>query len=139
MDKREKAKVITKIVFKSLWILISLGLWIFGIAIFINAINSGEYFVGWFGWCMLCTPAVLGSILATMVRGTRIGWRDGANTYSATVDSTSVTVQNHPLRGALIGLVGGLIGGVLVGPITLAIKTIGNIRDLVDWIRYLKG
>lgn len=139
MDKREKAKTIAGIVFKSLWILISLGLWIFGITVFIDYINSEAGVLGWFVWGLICTPAILGSVFGTAVGTTRSGWRSGANTYSATVDSNSVTVENHPFRGAITGFIGGLLAGVAMGPITLTFKTIRNIRDLIDMIRYLNG
>ena len=111
----EKVKGITKIIFKALWILISLGLWIYGITMFIENINAGTPLIGWFIWGLICTPAILGIVLGTAI-------------------TTTGSVKDK-----ITGFIGGLLGGIAIGPITLALKTIINFRNLIDMIRYSEG
>ena len=126
MEKIEKAKKITGIVFYSIWMVVALGLWIFGLYGFIDSFESIGGFGGWVVWGILCIPAIIVPIIKMMVQGAKDGWKQGANEYSASFIGNTMYVENHPLRGALLQLVANLIISVLAGPILLAINIVKN-------------
>ncbi|MBO5906592.1 MAG: hypothetical protein J6Q85_00365 [Clostridia bacterium] len=134
MEKFEKAKKISVIVFYSIWLVVALSLWIFGLTMFME--HSG--FESWVIWGAACVVPIIIPILKMTFDQAKKGARDGANEYSASVVGNTVYVENHPIRGAISGLIGGIFGGLLVGPIMLAIYIIKNALALITAILELK-
>lgn len=134
MDNLKKTKTIGGIVFYSIWLVISLVLWIGGLGEFREALNGDDAFATWFVWGALCIIPIIIPVFKMIFASTKDGARDGANTYSASVTGNTVQVQNHPIRGAIYGLIGGIIGGLLVGPVVLALYIIANTGKLLSMI-----
>ena len=126
MEKIEKAKKITGIVFYSIWMVIALALWIFGLCAFISSLKSADGFMGWFLWGLLCIPGIIIPIIKMMVQGAKDGWKQGANEYSASVIGNTMYVENHPFRGALLQLLVNGIISIFAGPILLALNIVKN-------------
>lgn len=135
MKGSTKAKVVSSIVFKSIWLVLAIGLWIGGLVAF----NSNEdKLAGWFIWGGLCSICVIWTLLKNAGKSAKKGARDGANDYTITDHGSHYVVENHPLRGAIIGFVGGLIGGVAIGQILVPIFVIKNTIALISSLKMLK-
>jgi len=139
MDKLEKAKKISGIVFYGIWLVVSLLLWIAGLMIFLNYMGSGDEFIYWFLWGILCVFPIIIPILKEAFDSAKKGARDGANRYTATQSGNTIHIENHPFRGAIKGFLVGIIAGILIGPVLLVIYFIKNILTLIDLCRDLKN
>lgn len=136
MSEKAKFKVSAKMIFKIIWIVLAITLWTIGCVMFAKA--QQDKFLYWFYWGALCSICIIGTVLKGASKQGRIGRAKGANDYTASVSGNTVTVENHPLRGAIIGFIGGLLGGILAGPIVLIIYMIKNIIELVKLIKTAK-
>lgn len=143
MDNLEKTKRIGGIVFYSIWLFVSLVLWFSGLGMFLEAMNGDDAFTTWIIWGALCIFPIILPIFKMIAGSAKDGARRGANDYSASVVGNSVYVENHPFRGALIGLGVGIFGGLLAGPIMLAFYVIKNTAKLVsiivEFVKAVKG
>ncbi len=138
MEKFEKAKRISGVVFNAIWLAIALFMWVGGLVSFLEMkANSG--FGAWLMWGVLCAIPIIIPILRSAFAQGKSGARDGANEYSASVIGNTVYVENHPIRGAILGFIGGLIGGVLIGPVILPIYVIKTVIKLISGIIELKN
>ncbi len=123
---------------KIFWVIFCMLLWITGLIIFIINCNSGvEYgwllgFIIWGAFCSICT---IKSLMSSAIAGGKEGRKQGANDFTVTDKGSHYVVQNHPLRGAIIGFIGGLLGGFIIGPIVVPINTI---RDIIVIVRISK-
>ena len=134
MNKTEKTKSIISLSLKTAWLVAGIVLWILGLFMFLDH----KEFLRWMAWGILCTPFIIPFLISMISDGAKSGRHQGANSYTAKDCGTHIRVENHPLRGALVGGVIGLVIGVLAGPIfypiTAAKKTIslvGNIKSFV--------
>lgn len=143
MDNLEKTKRIGGIVFYAIWLVIALALWFGGMGMFLERMNGDDAFTSWIIWGAMCIFPIIIPIIKMIAGSTKDGARQGANEYSASVAGNSVYVENHPFRGAIIGLAVGIFGGLLVGPIMLAFYVIKNlakmIKMIVDFVKAVKG
>lgn len=89
MDFFDKAKIIAKIILRTLWLLVSISLWLFGLYVFIQNIQSGQALLGWFLWALLSTPT----------------------TFFITLKFVPTTSVNY-----ITGAIWGLLGGIVIGP-----------------------
>ena len=116
-----------RIVGRLIWIILNVALWVTGLILFIYNINYGDWLIGYLIWGGLCTICTFKSMWSSARGQGKSGRARGANTYSVTDNGSHYTVQNHPVRGAIIGFLGGLIGGFLVGPVIVPIIMIKNL------------
>ena len=128
MNKREKAKLIFNIVFYSIWLIFALVLWIHGLTKFRETSDFGT----WVAWGAICIFPIIIPILKLVFSSAKDGMRNGANEYTASVSGNNIYIRNHPIRGAVIGLLAGVFGGLLVGPVMLAIYILKNIFELLS-------
>ena len=132
MDKFERAKIITKVVWNSILIVVGVTLWISGLVFFRDM--ETLKLLGWFCWGIVTTPFIIPFVIQMIKSSARDGKRDGANTYTATQIGNTVTVSNNPLGGMISGALLGLIGGVLAGPIITPIFSVKRIIDVANYI-----
>lgn len=133
MEKFGKAKLITSVVWNSIWLVGGIFFWIVGL---VGFIENTEFLI-WLVWGILCTPFIIPVVIKLIKDQAKEGRREGANTYTATRIGNTVTVQNNPLGGAIKGGIAGLIGGVLMGPIFLPLTALNKGIDLVKNIMIL--
>lgn len=131
--KQAKARII----FVAIWLVIAFLFFFAGLDMFLSAKERG--FGDWMMWGFMCCIPIIGTVLRGVISGAKKGWNDGANQYTATVSDTHVTVENHPFRGAVLGIIGSIIGGCLAGPVLLGLYIIINIILLVQAILYIKN
>ena len=135
-DVRSKKK--SAIVFHSVWLAISLVLWIVGLTTFINGLESEDAFLYWILWGVLCTIPILLPILRFAKGRAHDGAVRGSNEYTASVSGNTVYVQNHPWKGAIFGAIVGLFVGILAGPVALVVYMLKNISTIVKTASDLK-
>lgn len=142
MNKKQVVKLVFSLIFTSIWMIVALILWFMGFNFFREELNGGDAFGAWFFWGALCVIPILFPIMKSVFSSAKSGARQGARTYSASWSGNTVTVQNHPIRGAIYGFIGGIIGGVLGGPLLLAIYVIVNtiklITTIIELVREVK-
>ena len=128
--KKQRAKLIASIVFLGIWFILALSIGLGAMSMW----SEDKTFENWIIWGVLCTIPVIIPILKFVFESAREGARRGANDYTVTVTSSSVTVQNHPIRDALISLVLSVILSIVAGPFVLAFYVIKNIIKLIKTI-----
>ena len=151
-----KGKIIWKLVWQIIWWVFAAALWTVGLILFLQTIKNYEgqadadkwigYLTGWAIWGGLCAVATLRDSLANVFgqasKQGRKGAIRGANDYTVTDNGSSYTVENHPMRGGILGFIGGLIGGVIgtvvAGPISIPLKLIRKITTIVKTGKQLK-
>ena len=133
----EKAKLIAGLVFNSIWLLVSVLLWIFGLIGFIEMVDS-EGFSAWAIWGFMCAIPIAGSILKMAISAGRSNARDGERVYSAEVVGNTVYFRNHAWSYGFWGFVISLIVGVILGQVILPIFIIRAIKYIVNASRILK-
>ena len=133
MEKFEKAKIITSVVWNSIWLVAGIFFWIIGLIAFIEEPEFGI----WFIWGIFCTPFIIPIVIKFIKDQAKQGKRDGANRYTARQIGNTVYVENNPLGGAIMGGIIGLIGGILAGPIFLPLSALEKIATLVKNISIL--
>lgn len=138
MKKTQKALLISKIVFKAIWLAFAILFWVVGLLMFLSQRDIGEGFGGWLFWGGFCIFPCLIDVIKGVIDSAKQGWNDGANDYSASVSDTHVTVQNHPFRGAILGIISGIFGGLLIGPVLVVIKVLKAIIDIIKTIITLR-
>lgn len=137
MEQKEKSKKVTKIVFNCIWLVISLILWICGLIAFLEK-KDQDALGAWLSWGGICVIPVLIPILKWSLHSGKTGARDGANTYTATDNGDSIHIQNHPIRGAIVGFLVGLALGILAGPAVLGFYIVKITIETVKTIIYVK-
>ncbi len=128
--KNEGITSVAGLVFKSIWLAFALIMFFVGMAMFLKDRTFGN----WMLWGVCCMFPMLGNVIRDAVLEARKGARRGANTYTATVDSSSVTVQNHPFREALIGIVISIFVSLLLGPVALGVAMLTTIIQIVCFV-----
>ena len=128
--KKDVITSVPELVFKSIWLAIALLLYFVGMAIFLQDKTFGM----WIAWGFVCAIPTLGDVIRSAVVEGRRGAVKGANTYTATVSSNSVTVQNHPFREALIGILVSIFASLLAGPVVLALKILTIVIQIVFFV-----
>lgn len=133
MDKFKRTKIITKVVWNSLLIVVGVFLWIGGLTVFIEDKN----FLNWLVWGIITTPFIIPFVIEMIKDQAKRGKQEGANTYTATQIGNTVTVSNNPMGGMIKGAFIGLIGGVLGGPIMTPIFSIKRLLSVIENIQIL--
>lgn len=129
----EKKLTIGKIVFKSIWVLVSMLLWIAGLIIFFKEKSFGN----WMLWGATSIPMTFFWMVPNMIlKSMKDGRRDGARSF--TVSSDGSTISNHPFLGAVFGFIIGIFCSLLLGPIAAPCVAINSIVDIIKLIRTLK-
>ena len=131
--KKDEIKSVAGLVFKSIWLVIALVFFFAGMTMF----TGDKTFEGWLMWGLFCLFPMLGAVIRDAFVSGKRGARRGANMYTATVDSTSVTVSNHPFREALIEIAGTIIAAVLIGPLTLGVKILFAVIAIIKFVKVL--
>lgn len=126
---------IARIIFCSIWLAVALLLFFLGLSLFIEAADRG--FGDWLVFGIMCCFPVIGTVIKTVVKGAKSGWKEGANTYDVTVSQNSVTVSNHPFRQAILSIIASLFCCLIAGPIILVFFVIINVIDLIKAISYV--
>lgn len=134
MENLEKTKRITGVVLRSIWLVVTITLWIVGLVGFNQQREVSQGFLGWVVWGILCIPGIIGPLVKLIVVGARDGWKQGANEYSASIIGNTMYVENHPVRGAILQIVVNIVLGVLVGPVILAFNIFKNGVNLYNKI-----
>lgn len=135
MDKFKKAKLITKVVWQSIMILLGGFLWFAGLSGFRQMTDMKV--MGWFVWGILTAPFMIPYVIEMVRDSAKQGKVEGAHTYTASRIGNTVTVSNNPMGGMIKGAVAGLIGSVFMGPIVTPIFTIKRIFDVIKNITIL--
>lgn len=133
MEKIEKTKRITSIVIRSIWLAVELLIYFAGFTLFMDkgGFSGDQWVAAWGFWGFFCVFITIPFIFKLARDQAKQGARDGANTYTASRIGNTVTVENHPLRGAIFGFIFGVVAGVFVGPIVAPIFMIKNIIKIV--------
>ncbi len=134
MAKKDKSiKTVAGLVFKCVWLFIALIVFFHGLTMFLSY-GEDEKFSGWLIWGGICCIPIIFEVIKDIFSGLKSGWAQGANDYTATIDSSSVTVENHPFMGAIVGLIGSIFCCVLIGPIFLGFKIIQAIFLILPFV-----
>ena len=131
--KEKKINTVGGLVVQCIWMAVALFFFFSGLKMF----REDKTFVVWLIWGANCCVPMLFDIIKSIVVEAKRGWNEGAREYSVTVDSSSVTVQNHPLRGAIISIVVTLFFGVLSGPIFLGLSLFGTLIAILEFVIHL--
>ena len=126
-----KKQLISKII----WLVLAIALWVTGLILFTN---NPDKLAGYLIWGALCTICTIKQVMSTAKKGAKDGRRKGANEYSITDNGSHYTVQNHPLRGAIIGFIAGILAGVLMGPILVPIYSITNVLLIIKIAKQMR-
>ena len=132
MAKRKEEPSKKGLILKSIWLGIAVIFFAIGLTVFLGAVKS-EGFAAWLIAGAICGVPVIWDMLKLIGKGAMQGWRDGANTYSATVTDTSITVQNHPIRGMIIGILVGIFMTLLIGLVWLAFRIVLTIITIINF------
>ena len=100
-QKRKKIQSIAGLVWKCIWLVFAILFLTAGLYIFFQQQTFGF----WLACGFACSFPIIGIPLKMMFNMFRDGARAGARDYEVSVSSSSVTVQNHPFRTALVYLV----------------------------------
>ncbi len=135
-ELRSLTQAKARIIFLSIWMVVAFLLFFVGMSVYLS--GEERVFMDWVVWGVMCCFPVIGTVLRTVIASAKSGWNEGANQYSATVSSDSVTVQNHPFRQAALSVIAAILVCVLVGPVMLGIFIIINIISLIRAVLYIK-
>lgn len=131
--KQAKARII----FLSIWMIIAIICLITGLYMFLSVEERG--FGEWIVCGVACCVPVIGTVLRFSLANAKLGWKQGANDYTATVTDTHVTVSNHPFRQAILSFILGFGLSLVAGPIILGVTIIINVISLIKAILYVKN
>ena len=115
---------------KSLWLGFALTCFLIGLFICIDQ-SAKEGLAGYFMFGFCCIFPIIGFFFRLVSGGAKAGRKSGAENYTATQTGSTITVENHPFMGWIIGIVLGAIIGLLIGPIFLPIRMIIVIKDII--------
>ena len=140
MEKFEKAKYISLIVFNSIWLAFALLLYFGGLDMCLEHGGfSGEgWFRNWAMWGLFCSFVIIPFIIRMARDQAKQGAKDGANSYTASRIGNTVVVENHPFRGMVLGFIFGLVLGVLLGPIATPFFMVKAVSKIVKNALILK-
>lgn len=130
-----RAASIAFVVFRVIWLIAAVVLWIGGLVYFIERTE----FLSWLAWGMACAIPLCVQIIKNTVDSARRGAHEGSHEYTITYspDTGNVDVRDHSASGCLWGLLGGLFGGILVGPVVLPLYFVGVLGTTIADIRLL--
>ena len=130
-----RAASVAFVVFRIIWLIIAVGLWVGGLVYFIERTE----FMSWLTWGVACAIPLCVQIIKNTISSARRGAYEGSHEYTVTYspDTGNVDVRDHSASGCLWGFVGGLIGGLLVGPLVLPLYVFGVLATTVADIRIL--
>lgn len=132
MAKRKEEPSKKGLILKSIWLGIAVVFFILGLWVFL-ANKEDRGFGAWLGAGAICGVPVIWDMLKLIGGSAMQGLRDGANTYSATVSDTSITVQNHPIRGLILGILVGIFMTLLIGLVWLALRILLTIITIISF------
>ncbi|MBQ9121823.1 MAG: hypothetical protein IJY12_05645 [Clostridia bacterium] len=138
MEKLEKAKIISGITFRAIWLVPAVVCWIMGLVHFTQNKDSDGVFPAWAMWGAYCVIFVIVTILRMALGLGKDEARKGANEYTATRVGNTVYVSNHPIRSAIFGFLGGLVIGFLAGPIFLPLTALRYLVEIINRLLTLK-
>ena len=132
-----RAASVAFIVFRIVWLVVAVFLWVSGLVYFIDDTR----FMTWFGWGIACAIPLCVQIIKNSISSAREGAHEGSHEYTVTYspDTGNVDVRDHSASGCLWGFVGGLLGGLLVGPVVLPLYIVGVLGTTIADIRLLIG
>ena len=130
-----RAASVAFIVFRIIWLVVAVFLWISGLVYFIE----DKRFMTWLVWGMACAIPLCVQIIKNSIDSARHGAHEGSHEYTITYspDTGNVDVRDHSVSGCLWGLLGGLFGGILVGPVVLPLYFVGVLGTTIADIRLL--
>ena len=130
-----RAASVAFIVFRIIWLVVAVFLWISGLVYFIEDTR----FMTWLVWGMACAIPLCVQIIKNSIDSARHGAHEGSHEYTITYspDTGNVDVRDHSVSGCLWGLLGGLFGGILVGPVVLPLYFVGVLGTTIADIRLL--
>lgn len=130
-----RAASIAMIVFRSIWVIASIILWVMGLVYFIDDTR----FMTWFAWGVMCAIPLCVQIIRNAIDSAREGAHEGSHEYTITYYDNHAEIRNNSTSGCFWGFVGGLIGGLLVGPVVLPLYVVGvagtTISDIISMTR----
>ncbi len=132
MEKFQKAKLISSIVFRSIWLGFSLLVYFVGVSLFNEFRGNEKAFVGWMIWGFCCAVTIIPFIWKTVRGSASDGAKQGANTYTASASGNNIYVSNHPFLGAIMGFILGIFICLLMGPVVSPIYMIMTIMKIVN-------
>ncbi len=118
------------LVFYIIWLIFAALFYFIGLDFFL----SGGDFGGWLQWGLFCFFPTIGTVIRNVWAEAKKGARKGANEYTVTVSSDSVSVENHPFRGFMISLVATVFVSLLLGPVDLAFRLLFTIIAIITYI-----
>ena len=133
-----KAKITAFMIFKIICFLFGLLLWFVGFSMFKDMLDAGNPVGGWFFWGFVCVFATVVDFLKFVIKGTREGAAEGANTYGIRDWGSYYTVSNKAASGGLMGFITSLIAYLLIGPFSLGIKLLCNLFTVIQCIMTLR-
>ena len=131
-QQKEKKGIqsIAGLIFKSIWLAVALFFFAIGITMFVlykDTMGFGAWLVCGFA----CLIPRLGVVIKETFSDAKKGARRGANDYTATVDSTGVTVKNHVFSGMITSIIAAIFVSLLFGVIVLGIEIIEAAIDVI--------
>ena len=131
--KEKKVKSIGGLIVQCIWLIPSLIIFFSGLSMF----KEDKTFLSWVIWGVVCCIPMLFDIIKSTVIEAKKGWAEGSREYSVTVSSSSVTVQNHPLEGAITSILVSLFMSALAGPIFLPVSMLSSVHAILVFVREL--
>lgn len=111
------------IILRTIWLVPASFILTYGLIMFIG----DSSFETWMGWGMMCCFVILPIFIRGIIEAARSGARHGASNYTATQVGSTIYIENHPILGAIGGIIGGIFISVLCGPIYLILRFIPNL------------
>ena len=131
--KKDEITSMAGFVFKCIWLAIALLMFFAGMAGFLGEKSFGM----WLFWGFCCAFPMIVQVIRDAINSAKKGAREGANQYTITQTSSTITVQNHPFKQAVISLIVSIFASILMGPIFLGLNIILAIIQIVNYIMVL--
>ncbi len=127
--KRKPINSVGGLVFKSIWLAFALLMYGCGMYVFIDDTCFGM----WMMWGAFCALPQIWTIIRNAYKSTREGAIEGSHQYTVSASSSGVSVDNHPIRGAIIGLIVSIFISLLFGPVVLVFSIVDAIIEIVRY------
>ena len=120
-----RREVLTRvlIILRTIWLVPASFVLTAGLIAFMGNANFGS----WMAWGFMCCFVILPIFIRGIIEGARHGAVHGSNNYTATQVGSTIYIENHPILGAIGGIIGGIFISILFGPIYLIIRFISNL------------
>ncbi len=127
---------IAGLVFTSIWLVIALLFFFFGLAMFISS-KEESVIQAWFIWGLFCVIPVIIPTLKFVFGMTRDNAREGERHVTYTITSDSITSSNDGCLYGIIGFVLSAAAAVAAGPIVLGFYMVLNILAIIRFVSAL--